>query len=76
MTRGARQLYRAIRWRLPFREWPLPGRCNCCGAWTLLRTNERPAYSAYDGAYLCEPCAEQNDKETEIAWQEYYRGLL
>lgn len=54
---------------------PRPGYCLCCGRWTWL-TNERPAYSAYDGAFLCEDCAEINDEETRFAWAEYYSGCL
>jgi hypothetical protein len=76
MSRGLLQLLRCARWRLPLKQWPIPGRCHRCGTWVLLRTNETPAYSAYDGAYLCEPCADQNDEDTRMAWAEYYSGLL
>lgn len=76
MSRGWHQLRRCFRWRLPWRQWPKPGRCDCCRRWTWLRTNETPAYSAYDGVFLCEPCAEDNDRETEGAWADYYAGRL
>lgn len=54
---------------------PHVGKCLCCGKLSIT-TNERPAYSAYDGAYLCEPCAIDNDEETRRAWEDYYSGLL
>jgi len=46
-----------------------------CGVWSWL-TNERPAYSAFDGAFICEDCAIMNDDETRAAWDEYYSGRL
>jgi hypothetical protein len=79
MTRAAEQLWRVLRGRdrrLPTSFWlPRPGYCACCGGWAWL-TNERPAYSAYDGAFICEECAVENDKETAAAWAEYYSGRL
>lgn len=75
IRRAALNLWAAIRWRLPWRQWPRPGYCHRCGAWAWL-TNETPAYSAYDGAYLCEYCAIENDIDTDAAWREYYGGLL
>ena len=71
MTRASRYLQLAILARRPLRYWPRPGYCQCCGSWAWL-TNETPAYSAHDGAYICEPCAIENDKDTEEAWREYY----
>lgn len=58
-----------------FRNLPRPGYCLCCNAWSW-RTNETPAYSAYDGAWLCDDCADDNDEETRRAWAEYYSGCL
>lgn len=82
MTRAASQLRHMLRWRLSsiltadFWFWmPRPGYCIRCNAWCWL-TNERPAYSAYDGAFICEECAIDNDYETECAWREYYSGCL
>lgn len=75
MTRALEMLKRAFRRRLERKHWPRPGYCHCCGAWTWL-TNETPAYSAFDGAYLCEECADENDEETRLAWREYYAGCL
>lgn len=57
------------------RFWPKLGFCLCCGSLSWL-TNERPAYSSYDGAFLCEDCANENDKETDLAWQDYYDSRL
>lgn len=76
MPYGFAELLYCIRWRRPRSQWPRPGRCHCCERWTLLRTNETPAYSAYDGAFLCEACADANHKETEQAWRDYYSGCL
>lgn len=79
--------WNTMRHRLRFSPWrslftknfwfwmPRPGYCACCGSWCWL-TNERPAYSAYDGCFLCEDCAEHNDEETRFAWAEYYSGCL
>lgn len=75
LPRAARDIVNAIRYRRPLFWWPRPGYCVRCGTWAWL-TNERPAYSAYDGAFLCEDCAELNDEETRYAWAEYYGGLL
>jgi hypothetical protein len=74
-SRAAKTLYWTIRSRQPLRHWPRPGYCACCNAWAWL-TNEIPAYSAYDGAYLCEDCADENDHETHLAWRDYYEGRL
>jgi len=80
MTRAMSD-FRWVWWRVKhragvyMREVPRPGYCHCCGAWAWL-TNETPAYSAHDGAYLCEECAIENDKNTEAAWTEYYAGCL
>lgn len=54
---------------------PRPGYCMRCGDWCWL-TNERPAYSAYDGAFICEECAVYNDEATAEAWRDYYAGGL
>lgn len=75
MTRALQALMLAIKARRPFFWWPRLGYCMRCGVWTWL-TNERPAYSAYDGAFICEDCAIMNDDETRAAWDEYYSGRL
>lgn len=75
MSRALKDLQLAFLARRPARYWPRPGYCQCCGGWSWL-TNETPAYSAYDGAYLCEDCAIENDINTAAAWEEYYSGLL
>ena len=62
-------------YKLKLKNLPRPGYCQCCNYWAWL-TNETPAYSAYDGAYICEECAIVNDSETEHAWSEYYSGCL
>ncbi len=50
------------RWALP-----RPAYCDCCRAWAWC-TDELAAYSTSHG-FLCEECAEANDKETEHAWR-------
>lgn len=81
MNRATTQLNRMrYRWRQIFSRhfwfWmPRPGYCLRCGFWCWL-TNERPAYSAHDGAFICEECAIDNDDETEAAWAEYHSGCL
>jgi len=74
-SRATQNIINAFRSRLSPRHWPRPGYCHCCGTWTWL-TNETPAYSAYDGAYLCEDCAAENDRETAFAWAEYWQSRL
>jgi hypothetical protein len=80
MTRAQTAAYWSLRlfFRNPLislRKFPKIGYCDCCGSWGW-NTNEVPAYSAYDGAYLCEECAIENDKETDMAWAAYYAGRL
>ena len=61
------------------RRWasrlPRVGYCDCCGVWAW-RTNETPAYSCSDGAFLCEECADINDEETRHAWADYYGSIM
>lgn len=80
MTRAAIELRRVLsrirHGSAPrLKDVPRPGYCHCCGAWSWL-TNETPAYSAFDGAYLCEECAVENDENTRAARAEYYAGCL
>lgn len=67
-----RWLWRAYWWlrrqRVGYCEHP------CCGCWTwlVLQPINRSAYSAW----LCEECADEEQRECEAAWAEYYSGCL
>ena len=81
MTQAGARIWWLLRYAI-WRGWwpklkdiPRPGYCMCCGMWAWL-TNEAPAYSAHDGAYLCEECADENARETELAWRDYYSSVL
>ena len=50
------------------------GRCECCNKFTILY-NAPIAYSE-QRAFLCSYHAGQESIETELAWRDYYSGLL
>jgi hypothetical protein len=77
MTRAGESLWWRIRHLRLWRFWKdvKPAYCGCCNVWTWC-TNETPAYSAHDGCFLCEECADINDKETAQAWRDYYSDRL
>lgn len=49
---------------------PRPGYCECCKAYAW-RTSEMAAYSTVYG-FLCEDCADDNEKETDHAWASFH----
>ena len=56
-------------------SFPRPGYCHCCGDWAWL-TRETAARTLHGHGYLCQECAEINDREWDAAWAEYYSGRL
>lgn len=53
-----------------FANMPRPQYCECCRLYGWC-TQEMAAYSTSLG-FLCEECAEANEKETEHAWRSFY----
>lgn len=69
LRRGANRLRYFFKYRrLGYCEYPW------CGCWTLLRKQQINRSTAT--AWLCEECADEEQKEVQAAWDEYYSGLL
>jgi hypothetical protein len=47
---------------------------NGCGRWGLNRRQVINRSTSF--AWLCEECADEEQKEVDAAWAEYYGGLL